>query len=128
IWAAQNVKLVIKGGEQIDTTFHADHKNPIPGVRPWRATPREIRLNPKKIVQGAGPTMLKVTANGFLRSNKVQLNGKELETRFVSKTELQAIIPPELVADAGTYTLGVVSPGDFTSRSGPAYLIVSFKK
>jgi hypothetical protein len=129
VWAVQNVKMVIKGGEVVDTSFHADHKNPIPNVRAWRPTPKDIRLTPHRIVQGAGPTTLKVTANnGFLRFNRVLLNGQELETRFVSKTELEAVIPAQAVAEAGTYTVGVISPGDFTSKSGPAYLIVSFKK
>ena len=56
------------------------------------------------------------------------LNGKELETRFVSAGEIEATVPQQAVKEAGTYTVMVVGQGDFASKSGPAYLIVSFKK
>ena len=41
MWAVQNVKVVVLNGEVVDSDFHADYKNPIPNIRPWRATPRE---------------------------------------------------------------------------------------
>ena len=46
----------------------------------------------------------------------------------MSGGELEATIPPQALKHAGTYTVMVVSQGDFASRSEPAYLIVSFKK
>jgi Amidohydrolase family len=129
VWTIQNVKLVVLGGKIVDTTFHPDYRNPIPNIRPWRATPRDIEISPRSIVQGSGPATLKVSAQrGFDRFHKVTLNGKELETRFVSGNELEATIPPQALKQAGTYTVMVVSEGDFASRSEPAYLIVSFKK
>jgi hypothetical protein len=128
-WTIQNVRMVVLGGKIVDTNFHADYKNPIPNVRPWRATPRDIEITPRSITQGSGPATLTVSAQrGFDRFHKVTLNGKELETRFVSGGELEATIPPQALKQAGTYTVMVVSQGDFASRSEPAYLIVSFKK
>jgi hypothetical protein len=129
VWTIQNVKMVVLGGKIIDPNFHADYKNPIPNIRPWRATPRDIEIAPRAITQGSGPATLKVSAQrGFDRFHKVTLNGKELETRFVSGSELEASIPPHALKHAGTYAIVVVSQGDFASRSEPAYLIVSFKK
>lgn len=129
IWAVQNVKTVILNGKVVDIDFHSNYKNSIPNVRPWRATPGEIEISPRAIAQGSGPSTLKVTARrGFDRFHKVTLNGRELETRFVSGSELEATIPPQAIRDAGTYTVIVIGQGDFASKSAPAYLIVSFKR
>ncbi len=52
IWAVQNVKLVVLGGKIVDHEFHANYKNPIAAVRPWRATPQEIEISPRSLAQG----------------------------------------------------------------------------
>ena len=130
IWAVQNVKMVVLNGKIVDNDFHPNFKNPIPNIRPWRATPRDIQISPQSVAQGA-PVTIKVSLSGqrgFDRFHKVTLNGKVLETRFVSSRELEAIIPPQAIKEAGTYPVIVVGEGDFASRSSPAYLIVSFKK
>jgi imidazolonepropionase-like amidohydrolase len=128
IWAVQNVKLVVLNGEVVDTDFHADYKNPIPNIRPWRATPRDIEISPRSIAQGSTATIKVSTRRGFDRFHKVTLNGKELETRFISAGEIEATVPQQAINEAGTYTVVVVGQGDFASKSAPAYLIVSFKK
>jgi imidazolonepropionase-like amidohydrolase len=129
IWAVQNVKLVVLGGKVVDHEFHANYKNPIPAIRPWRATPQEIEISPRAVVQGSGPATLKVTARrGFDRFHRVTLNGKELETRLVSPSELEATVPPQLTKEVGTYPVMVVGQGDFASKSAPSYFIISFKK
>ena len=127
IWATQNVKLVVLGGKVVDHDFHANHKNPIPAVRPWRATPQEIEIAPRSVVQGSGATVKITARRGFDRFHKATLAGKELETRFVSPTELEATVPPQMTKAIGTYPIVVVGKGDFASRSQPAYFIVAFK-
>lgn len=127
IWAVQNVKLVVQGGKVVDHEFHANYKNPIPAIRAWRATPQSIELEPRSLVQGTSGTLKISTRRGFDKFHKVTLNGKELETRFVSTSELEATVPPQLTKDVGTYPVIVVGQGDFASRSAPAYFIVSFK-
>ena len=128
IWAVQNVKLVVLNGEIVDNDFHADYKNPIPNIRPWRATPRDIEISPRSIAQDSTATLKVSARRGFDRFHKVTLNGKELETRFVSAGEIEATVPQQAIKEAGTYTVMVVGQGDFASKSAPAYLIVSFKK
>ena len=129
VWTTQNVKLVVLGGKIVDHEFHASHKNPIPAIRPWRATPQEIEISPRSIVQGSGTATVKITTRrGFDRFHKATLAGKELETRFISSSELEAIVPLVLTKQVGTYPLIVVGQGDSASKSAPAYLIVSFKK
>jgi hypothetical protein len=128
IWAVQNVKMVVLNGKVVDIGFHPNYKNPIPAVRPWRATPNDIEISPRSLVQGSAATLRVTTSRGFDRFHKVLLNGKELETRFVSPSELEAIVPPDALKNAGSYTVIVVGQGDFASKSAPVYLIVSFKK
>jgi imidazolonepropionase-like amidohydrolase len=129
IWATQNVKLVVLGGKIVDHDFHANHKNPIPAIRPWRATPQEIEIAPRSVVQGAGATTVKITTRrGFDRFHKATLADKELETRFISPSELEATIPPQMTKAVGTYPIVVVGKGDSASKSAPAYFIVAFKR
>jgi hypothetical protein len=117
----------VLGGKVVDHDFHANHKNPIPAVRPWRATPQEIEIAPRSVVQGSGATVKITARRGFDRFHKATLAGKELETRFVSPTELEATVPPQMTKAIGTYPIVVVGKGDFASRSQPAYFIVAFK-
>jgi hypothetical protein len=118
----------VLGGKVVDHEFHANYKNPISAVRAWRATPQEIEISPRSLAQGASG-ILKVTAQrGFDRFHRVTLNGKLLETRFVSPSELEATIPPQLTKEAGTYPIMVVGQGDFASKSSPTYFIVAFKQ
>jgi imidazolonepropionase-like amidohydrolase len=128
IWAVQNVRLVVLGGKIVDHEFHANYKNPISAIRPWRATPQEIEISPRSFAQGTGGTVKVTARRGFDQFHRVTLNGKLLETRFVSSSELEATIPPPLTKDVGTYPLMVIGQGDYASKSAPTYLIVSFKQ
>jgi hypothetical protein len=51
-----------------------------------------------------------------------------LETHFVSRRELDAIVPPEMVANVGMYLVTVKSRGEPIAESGAAPLVVGFKK
>ncbi|HWH79352.1 MAG TPA: amidohydrolase family protein, partial [Candidatus Binatus sp.] len=117
IWSVQNVKWVMLGGKVVDHEFHANFKNPIPAIRPWRSTPQAIELEPRALAQGSGGTLKITTRRGFDKFHKVTLNGKELETRFVSATELEATVPAQMTKDVGTYPVVVIGQGDFASRS-----------
>jgi imidazolonepropionase-like amidohydrolase len=129
-WATQNVKMVIAGGRIVDHDFHANYQNPIPSPEPWRNIPREIEITPRSIPQGSKPTVMtvKATAGRVARWHKIAIDGKLLETRFISSTELQAKIPPQAIKSAGTYPVAVVSPRESGGRSTPAHLIVTFSQ
>jgi len=128
IWAVQNVKLVVLGGKVVDREFHANYKNPIPAIRAWRATPQEINRRRAALAQGASGT-IKVTARrGFDKFHKVMFNGKEIETLFISASELEASVPAQLTKKIGTFPITVVGQGDSASRSAPAYFIVSYRQ
>ncbi|HTN71690.1 MAG TPA: hypothetical protein VMO00_11425 [Methylomirabilota bacterium] len=81
-----NQPLVILNGKVVDHDFHIDHKNPIPNVRPWRSTPRDIAVTPLSVAQGSAATIKVSARRGFDRFHKITLNGKEVETRFLSPT------------------------------------------
>jgi hypothetical protein len=55
------------------------------------------------------------------------LNGATLPTSFVSKDEVNAIIPPEAIARAGTYIVTLKSEGEALPESHRAHLVVGFK-
>jgi len=55
------------------------------------------------------------------------LNGEPLPTSFVSKNELQAVISPETIANAGTYIVTLKSEGEVLPESHRAHLVVGYK-
>jgi imidazolonepropionase-like amidohydrolase len=128
IWNTQNVKTVILGGKPVDTRFHASYKNPIPSPDPWKFVPREIEIVPSSMPQAMNNARIRVHAQRLQPYHRVVLNGTELQTRFISKTELEATIPPRRIKDVGIYEVVVVSPGEFNARSSSAHLIVTFRQ
>src|SRR5262249_21486129 len=65
MWTVRNVKLVVLNGQVVDSDFHADYRNPIPNIRPWRATPRDIEISPRAIAQGSTATIKVSARRGF---------------------------------------------------------------
>jgi hypothetical protein len=61
---------------------------------------------------------------GFWPFHYVLLNGKELETTFVSRNELKAIISPDAIRDVGMYLVTVKSRGEPIAQSYPAPFVV----
>ena len=56
------------------------------------------------------------------------LNDEPLATRFVSKRLLEASIPPEKIAEPGTYFVTVKSEGEPLPASRRAHLTVGFSQ
>ncbi|MCZ6886166.1 MAG: amidohydrolase family protein [Alphaproteobacteria bacterium] len=137
IWATQNVKMVVMGGAVIDVAF-SDYKNPIPSFYSFQSIPTELEISPRFLVEGAGPTTLRVRGNGMWPFHSVMLkrefgsifnlNSIELPTQFVSKNELEAIIAPDLITEPGTYTVTVKAEGEVLPESHRAHLIAGFKQ
>ncbi len=135
IWATQNVKIVVKDGERIDIRF-TGYKNPIPSFYAYQTLPMELEISPTAVTQGEGPVALTVRGEGVWPFHKVMLkrefggifnfNATELPTQYVSKSELRAQIAPDLIAEAGTYTITVKGEGEILPESSRAHLIVGF--
>ena len=123
----QNVKMVVLDVKIVDPQF-TGYVNPIPEFNSWQQLSVHIDVSPLSITQGSGPTTLKVHGKGFWPFHQVLLNGKEVETKFVSRGELDAIIPAEAVKDVGMYLVTVKSRGETIAESNPAPLVVKFKR
>jgi len=126
MWSTTNVKMVVMNGKQIDIGFHK-YVNPIPEFNSWQQLSEHIEVTPYALIQGSGPTTIKVRGKGFWPFHQVLLNGRELETRFVSRGELDAIVPPDAIQNVGMYKVTVKSRGEPIAESNPAPLVVGFK-
>jgi imidazolonepropionase-like amidohydrolase len=127
MWATTNVKLVVTNGKPVDIGFHK-YVNPIPEFNSWQQLSEHIEVSPPAVTQGTGPTLIKVKGRGFWPFHQVLLNGRELATQFVSRSELDATIPAEAIADVGMYKVTVKSRGEPIAESNPAPLVVRFKQ
>jgi hypothetical protein len=118
---------VVTNGKVVDIGFHK-YVNPIPEFNSWQQLSEHIVVTPYAVTQATGPTLLKVKGRGFWPFHQVLLNGKELETQFVSRNELDAVIPADAIPDAGMYKVTVKSRGEPIAESNPAPLVVRFKQ
>ena len=127
IWLTQNVKTVIMDGKVIDSGF-TKYKNPIASFYSYQSLPLDLEISPLFLIEGSGPTTLKVRGQGGMWPfHQVMLNGEPLPTSFVSKDELKAIIPPEAIAKAGTYVVTLKCEGEAFPESHRAHLVVGFR-
>lgn len=137
MWATQNVKMVIMDGRQVDIAF-TGYENPIPAFYPYQSLPSELEITPNAVVEGDGPITIRVKGAGMWPFHRIMLkrefgslfnlNATELPTRYISKTELEATIAPELLSPAGTYTITVKGEGEIMPESHRAHLIVAFRQ
>jgi hypothetical protein len=112
-------------GKVVEHEF-TGYVNPIPEFNSWQQLSTTIEVAPAAITQGTGAT-LKVSGKGFWPFHRILINGRELETRFISRNELQATLPPEAVSEVGMYKVTVKSSGEMIAESSPAPLVVKFK-
>jgi hypothetical protein len=127
IWMTQNVKMVVMDGKVIDIGF-TKYKNPISSFYSYQSLPLDLEISPLFLVEGSGPTVLRVRGQGGMWPfHRVLLNGQPLTTSFVSKEELKAIIPPEAIPTAGTYIVTLKCEGEAFPESHRAHLVVGFK-
>ena len=127
IWLTQNVKTVIMDGKVIDSGF-TKYKNPIASFYSYQSLPLDLEISPLFLIEGSGPTTLKVRGQGGMWPfHQVMLNGEPLPTSFVSKDELKATIPSEAIPTAGTYVVTLKCEGEAFPESHRAHLVVGFK-
>ena len=128
IWMTQNVKMVVMDGKVIDSGF-TKYKNPIASFYSYQSLPLDLEISPLFLIEGSGPTVLKVRGQGggMWPFHQVMLNGGPLPTSFVSKDELKATISPEAIAKAGTYIVTLKCEGEPFPESHRAHLVVGFK-
>jgi hypothetical protein len=83
------------------------------------AAPTITSLNPTSVNEGSPTFTLTVNGTGFVDGSTVQWNGQNLQTTFVSTTQLQATVPAALVAEEGSASVTVNNavPGEGVSNA-----------
>lgn len=123
ISATQNVEKVFLDGKAVDTSYHANYRNPIPRPIADRYVTNLNQLAPASLTEGSAGSV-KLTGVNFRPTHQVLVNGKKVASKFVSGRELELQLP---ALAAGTHKVTVIDPGIPTSESAPLYLVVSFK-
>ena len=83
------------------------------------AVPTIASLSPNPVDAGGASFAVTVTGTGFVPKSVVNWAGTPLGTTYVSSTQLQAAITPELRALSGTFPLTVTDPGVAPSNAAP---------
>jgi hypothetical protein len=102
------------GGTSNPKTLPID--NPVPVV---------ISILPASVKAGSGSFTLTVNGFDFNEGAKVQWNGIALSTVFVSDMQLQAAVPANDVATAGSATVTVANPAPTPSPSNPVTFTIN---
>ena len=92
------------------------------GPRP----PQLTSVLPGTLTEGSPETTVIVRGLRFVPASKVFLERVPLDTKYVSPTELRAVVPARLTRTAGTYFLRVRTPRPGGGDSAPAPLTVTF--
>jgi len=123
ISATQNVEKVFMDGKPVDTSFHANYRNPIPRPMSDRFITSLSQVSPAALSEGV-TGQVKLSGANFRPSHQVLVNGKKTASKFLSGRELEIQVP---ALAAGTHKITVIDPGVAASESAPLYLVVSFK-
>ena len=83
------------------------------------AVPTIASLSPNPVDAGGAYFPVTVTGTGFVPKSVVNWAGTPLGTTYVSSTQLQAAVTPELRALSGTFPLTVTDPGVAPSNAAP---------
>jgi hypothetical protein len=125
----RKIGTVIKNGEIVDSRYHRDYHTafgeleaagvnrltqPVPVVS---ALVSKTMNQMSQVIHDGSPFELVVQGRGFHSSSLVELNGRPLDTSFVSATELRARVPTERIPLEGTYAVTVFTPWPGGGRS-----------
>lgn len=123
----QKLEVVIKDGEVMDTSYHADFRNPVP----FPVQPSKVFPNPRPTIRALYPVTTKnlnkdvtviVEGTNLVDESVVEVDGEAIATTPAKSTmlretmfqpvytQLTATIPARLLNRVGTYTLIVRNP------------------
>ena len=128
----RSVRMVLQGGRELPLGYHITYRNPIPrnthGTAPGAASPRpRLRLVTPATTRLADRALdVALHGDSYLEGAVVHFDGRPLETRYVSPTEVRATIPPFFLDGVGTHWLTVVNPPPGRSASTPLSFLVVY--
>jgi adenine deaminase len=121
IAATRNVKMVIKGGQVMDTAY--DPKSLTAVTRPFGFLAKVDSVSPASAKEGTQSVTLQLEGVRFSPKSVVRIENRDLPTQFVSATKLTATVESSLLQKAGSYAVYVVNPGG-AGASNNVYLFV----
>jgi sugar lactone lactonase YvrE len=80
------------------------------GTGAGNPTPAITHLDPVKVLQYTDSVRVTVTGSSFVQGAVVRLNGNARLTTYVSPSQLTAVVPTELMQQAGTVQVSVFNP------------------
>jgi len=80
------------------------------------SAPTITRINPDSTTAGGTRLVLTLDGSDFVPGTQTYWNGNALPTAFVTSSRLQALVPTQLLTDAGLISIVVVNPGGETSN------------
>jgi hypothetical protein len=110
----KTIDRVVKGGQIIDTTYHADYEVPFHQFGPvgkhlYNQPPKVQNIEPGYVTQGK-EVRIKVSGLNFVPNSVVLFDGSPVETKFVSATELSAALTQKQTSQVGNILIGVQTP------------------
>jgi hypothetical protein len=122
---------VIKDGRVVDTKYHADYEIPIKRPGPenkhlYNPAPQIRNVLPPAAVEGESVS-LRILGRGFTPASVVRLDGRAVETRWISSGELRAVLGASQTARVGTFLMTVDNPKPGGGLSEPLEFLVTFK-
>ena len=111
----RTLETVIQHGKIQELGYNLEYRNPIP--RPYQRvnnslTPPYISsVQPSAVPIGTKDLELLIKGRDFNRENRVLWEDRDLRVLSVSETELKALVPAELLLNAGTYKIHMITGG-----------------
>ncbi len=122
IAATRNVRMVIKDGQVLDTSYDPGAVTQVP--RPYGRSPVLRSMTPRVAPQGVQSVTVELEGSRFSPAAVVRLGNTDLPTQFVSNTQLVATVDSRLLESPGSYAVYVLNPGSTGSVSNSMFLMV----
>jgi hypothetical protein len=130
----RKIAQVFQNGDAVPLGYHWNYSlpfsnpDPDPEIHTTAAFgfPRLDEMSPKLATEGDSGFTLKLTGLNFNTRTIVEFNGVSLPTKFASKNELTAVVPPSLLSSAGTWPVTLVNPAP-GGRSNTLGFVVRFR-
>jgi hypothetical protein len=94
---------------------------------PFTVFPSQVLLNaitPSTVVAGAADTTITVSGANFTATSVVNFNTTPLATTPVSSTQLTAVIPAALLANAGAFNVTVTDPASQSTSAAQSFTVL----
>ena len=132
-WAAALKEATFRpgGGGNVNVQGAAAPPPPVPDPA-LNPTPGIESFAPYVVHRGSSDTVVTITGFNFVQESRAYFKGMAVPTRVVSRTEIQATIPQDLLAGAGFFGLKVknrppVADVFWGDTSNSAYMLVPYE-